>query len=78
MWIELTDSPYDGKVWDIPWATTTPSTHALVGLRGLGPVEMAATGSVRWDGDDPVEVYVPEDRLDLRRAEHDVEPLGRA
>jgi hypothetical protein len=38
-------------------------------------VNLIPTGSVEWDGDRCAEVWVPEDRLDLWRAEHDVEQL---
>jgi hypothetical protein len=38
-------------------------------------VNLIPTGSVEWDGDRCAEVWVPEDRLDLWRAEHDVERL---
>lgn len=66
-WIELTDTPLDGKVWELDG----PPTHVTA---GSGVMTMVATGTIRWREDSrPIEVYVPEERLDLWRAEHDVE-----
>jgi hypothetical protein len=33
-------------------------------------VQLVATGSVEWNGDEPAEVYVPEDKLELWKSEH--------
>lgn len=48
--------------------------HQLDLHRFQGPsTVMVPTGSVEWNGDRCAEVYVPKDKLDLWRAEHDVE-----
>jgi len=40
---------------------------------GEDVITMVPTGNVEWNGDYCAEVYVPEDKLDLWKAEHDVE-----
>lgn len=37
------------------------------------PVILVSTGAVEWDGNACAEVYVPEDRMELWKAEHDVD-----
>lgn len=77
VWIELTGTSMDGNAMaiesgDMVWERYGPVRADQPQVR-VEPVTMVATGSVRWVDDLPVEVYVPEDRLDLWRAEHDVE-----
>lgn len=67
VWIELTGTSMDGKVWRCQQAP------AVRRLADDVFVPLVATGSVRWVDECPVEVWVPEGRLDLWRAEHDVE-----
>jgi len=60
-----TADPVDARVDEVEIPATGPVRFE--------PVEMVATGSVRWSGDEAFEVYVPADRLELWRAEHDVD-----
>lgn len=74
---QLTDSRFDGQ-WIYMhdgWDHTVTRPTVLPDRIESHAVRMVETGSVVWDGDRCAEVYVPEDKLPLWRAEHDVEPL---
>lgn len=64
-WIEMTGSVLDGvviEVLDEPRYIATPNGPGMA---------MVATETVRWIGDMPVVVYVPEACLPAWRAEHE-------
>lgn len=58
--LEMTGTPADGKVrtLDIP----ADRRYAEVGLGGP-KVNVICTGTVRWEGNDAYEVWVPADRI---------------
>lgn len=66
----LTGGDRDGQWWEID--LDQPPTL----VRFEGPTtRCVATGNLEWRDDGAcAEVWVPEDRLDLWRAEHDVDP----
>ena len=85
IWIELTGSDQDGKVImvegrhryeGVRFAKPPPPYRYTDPMPKTGPsfdiVKLVPTGSVRWHLQVPVEVWVPEDRLDYWRAEYDV------
>lgn len=85
VWIEGTGTSWDGKVWVIPPGSPMesqrfdrPSPDALLARPHVhltrSTIPMAPTGVVRWDGDEPIEVWAPADRLEVWLAEHDVDP----
>jgi hypothetical protein len=72
--IQLTGSDYDGRWWAMP-PGAGPMLMAQPLEDGQPDVErgvmLVPTGSVVWQGDTPAEVFVPEGRLWLWRAEHE-------
>jgi hypothetical protein len=70
VWIELTGSPYDGQVMTVQRPPLI--ADAYDGYQAV-TMKLVPTGSVRWVNDQPIEVYVPEAKLGLWRAEHDVD-----
>ena len=66
--MRLVGGDREGQWWMIP------DDEPFVIHRFQGPsATMVPTGTVEWDGNRCAEVYVPADRLDEWRAEHDVE-----
>lgn len=66
----LTDSPNsEGK-----WFMVRGDQSFRIGRLGrdgvMRPVDMVCTGCVEWDDNQCAEVYVPSDRLNVWRAEH--------
>lgn len=78
--LRLVDGPQDGEWLVVPpvgplrgfsWeAPADPASNA-----GVRMVQFVPTGALDWREDDCAEIWVPEDKLDLWRAEHDSEAL---
>lgn len=68
--LRLVGGTLEGQWWEIEGRPLN-----LKGFEGgvVREIVMVPTGSVEWDGDRCAEVYVPEGKLDVWRAEHDVE-----
>jgi len=67
----LTDSEWDGQ-----WREVPSNWNGVVAMQtptGFVDVQMVPTGNVEWDGNRAAEVWVMKDRLNVWRAEHDVD-----
>lgn len=69
--LRLVGPPYEGE-WIEVHSPPVKMAAAWDGWPGVKIVSLVTTGCVEWDGDRCAEVYVPEDRLELWRAEHDI------
>lgn len=72
----LTDSSWDGKWMDVPADRTAIEVFVGGPHSGDDPppssVAMVPTGNLEWYDNRAAEVWVPEHRLPLWRAEHDL------
>lgn len=71
--LRLTGDPsVEGKWYGAP-SGWTGQAMTLESISSAEQLTMVCTGNLEWYGDACAEVWVPEDKLDLWRAEHDVE-----
>jgi hypothetical protein len=62
----LTNSTFDGQWHEVP-----ADKHIVANRQGLPDWKFVPTGNVEWDGNRCAEVWVPEEKLTLWKAEHD-------